>query len=77
MAYNQLYKKQKGEIMIVCDCEEIEYETIKEAVKKHGDNIDTISEQTGAGTVCGCCLEDDCGNVDLPLPQAIKKALQE
>jgi hypothetical protein len=34
-------------------------------------------EETGAGTVCECCLEEDCDKVDLPLPLAIKKALKE
>lgn len=63
--------------MLVCDCNEIEYDSIKEAVKKHGDNIDAIMEETDAGTVCGCCQEEDCDKVELPLPLAIKKALAE
>lgn len=63
--------------MLVCDCNEVEYDVIKEAVKKHGDNLDAIMEETEAGTVCECCLEEDCDKVDLPLPLAIKKALEE
>jgi NAD(P)H-nitrite reductase large subunit len=63
--------------MKVCDCMDIDYENILEAVKKHGDDIDAIQDETEAGTVCECCLEDDCDKVDLPLHSAIKKALSE
>ncbi len=63
--------------MTVCDCMEVEFDIIKEAVKKHGDNMDAIIEETEAGTVCECCLEEDCDKVDLPLPLAIKQALEE
>jgi len=34
-------------------------------------------EETDAGTTCECCLEEDCDKVDLPLSQAIEKALAE
>lgn len=63
--------------MTTCDCMDVDYETILEAVKKHGDDIDAIQDETEAGTVCECCLEDDCDKVDLPLQLAIKKALSE
>ncbi len=63
--------------MLVCDCNEVEYDAVKEAVKKHGGNTEAIMEATDAGTVCECCLEEDCDKVDLPLPLAIKKALEE
>lgn len=63
--------------MLVCDCMDVEYEDIKEAVKKHGDNLEAIMDETDAGTACEACLEDDCDKVDMPLKIAIKKALQE
>ena len=63
--------------MLVCDCNEVEFDAIKEAVKKHGDDIDAIMDETEAGTVCECCLEEDCDKVDLPLKLAIEKALKE
>ena len=63
--------------MLVCECLDIEYDIIKEAVKKHGNNQEAIIEETEAGTICECCLEEDCDKVDLPLPLAIKKALEE
>jgi NAD(P)H-nitrite reductase large subunit len=62
---------------IVCDCMEVEYTDIVEAVKKHGDNLDAIMDETEAGTVCECCLEEDCDKVDIPLKSAIEKTLKE
>jgi bacterioferritin-associated ferredoxin len=56
---------------------DIGYDEIKEAVKKCGTKVEDISEETGAGTACECCLEDDCDKVDLPLQLAIKKAKEE
>jgi len=34
--------------MLVCDCNEVEFDVIKEAVKKHGDNLEAIMEETEA-----------------------------
>jgi len=63
--------------MKVCACMNVRYDVIKKAVDSFGDDIDKISEETEAGTACGCCLSDGCGKVELPLPSAIAKALQE
>lgn len=64
--------------MLVCNCMEVEYEEILDAVKKHGaDDIELIKEESGAGSACECCLEPDCDMVDLPLPLAIEKAKDE
>lgn len=63
--------------MLVCDCNEVDFDMIKEAVKKHGDNVEAIMNETEAGTVCECCLEDECSKVDIALHAAIKKALLE
>jgi len=63
--------------MLVCDCNEVSYEMIKESVKRNGNYLKAIMEETEAGTACECCLEEDCAKVDLPLPLAIKKALEE
>lgn len=63
--------------MLVCSCMEVEYDTILEAVKAHGDDLEAIKDTTDAGTVCECCLEDDCDKVDLTLPAAIAKAKAE
>ncbi len=63
--------------MLVCDCNEVEFDVIKEAVKKHGNNLDAIMDETDAGTTCECCLEEDCDKVELPLPLAVKQALDK
>jgi len=63
--------------MIVCDCVDIEYEDIIKAVKKHGDDLDKIMDETEAGTVCEDCLEETCEKVDIPLKDAIKRAIEE
>jgi len=63
--------------MQVCNCNDVEYDEIKDAVVKHGNDIEAIKEETSAGTACECCLEEDCDMVDLALPLAIKKAMEE
>ncbi len=63
--------------MLVCDCMDVDYSLILAAVKKHGENLEAIQEETEAGTVCECCLEADCDKVDLPLHAAIAKAMTE
>lgn len=64
--------------MQVCNCNDVEYDEILEAVKEFGaDDIEKIKDETSAGTACECCLEDDCDMVDLPLNLAIKKAVEE
>lgn len=63
--------------MLVCDCNEIEYDAIKEAVKKHGNDMDAVMDETEAGTVCECCQDEECDKVELPLPLAIKRAHEE
>ena len=60
--------------MVVCDCEDLTFEDIKEAVKTHGENIEAIIDKTDAGNACECCLEDDCDKVDISLAAAIQKA---
>lgn len=61
--------------MDVCKCLKVSFETIKTAVEQYGSDLDTISEKTGAGSLCHCCLHETCGKVELPLPLAINKAL--
>jgi len=63
--------------MLVCDCEGLDYDEIKEAVKEHGDDLEAIQDATNAGTICGCCADDECDKVDILLKDAIQKAAQE
>ncbi|MDC7243826.1 MAG: (2Fe-2S)-binding protein [Sphaerochaetaceae bacterium] len=63
--------------MKVCRCAYINYESILESVKKYGDDLEAIQEETEAGTICEMCMFDECSKVDISLPDAIKKALDE
>lgn len=63
--------------MIICNCTDLEYDELLELVKKHGNNLEAIQDECDAGTVCESCLEDDCDIVDIPLLQAIDKAVKE
>jgi bacterioferritin-associated ferredoxin len=55
----------------------LDYDEIKEAVKEHGGDLEAIQDATEAGTICGCCAQDECDKVDLLLKDAIAKALEE
>jgi len=63
--------------MLVCDCNDVNYDEIKKAVEEFGTDLETIKDETSAGTACECCLEEDCDRVELPLPLAIKKVQEE
>tara|TARA_B110000046_G_scaffold183057_1_gene218351 strand:+ start:2166 stop:2366 length:201 start_codon:yes stop_codon:yes gene_type:complete len=63
--------------MLVCDCNDVNYQDIKKAVAKLGTELETIKDETSAGTACECCLEEDCDRVELALPLAIEKAKEE
>ena len=63
--------------MTVCSCNDVDYATLLEAIKKVGTDLEAIQDETDAGTSCECCLESDCDIVDLPLMEAIEKAKQE
>lgn len=43
---------------IVCNCMEVTNGMIKEAVEKGASTLEEVQEATGAGTVCGACLDD-------------------
>ena len=63
--------------MLVCDCNDVNYEDIKKAVAELGTELEIIKDETSAGTACECCLEEDCDIVELALPLAIEKAKEE
>ena len=63
---------------IVCACMNIEYGDILKYIKETGNtDLDTVSENTEAGTACECCKSDECDKVELPLPMAIERAIKE
>lgn len=43
---------------IVCSCMSVTRGAIKNAVEAGAVTIEAVQEATGAGTVCGACLDD-------------------
>ena len=43
---------------VVCNCMNVTSGRIKEAVDSGASTLEEVQEATGAGTVCGACLED-------------------
>ena len=43
---------------VVCYCMNITKGAIKEAVDSGSHTLEEVQEATGAGTVCGACLDD-------------------
>ena len=43
---------------IVCNCMSVTNGMIKDAVDSGADTLEEVQEITGAGTVCGACLDD-------------------
>lgn len=43
---------------IVCNCMSVTSGMIKEAVDSGAETLEEVQDATGAGTVCGACLED-------------------
>ena len=43
---------------IVCNCMSVTNGMIKEAVDAGASTLEEVQDATGAGTVCGACLED-------------------
>lgn len=54
---------------IVCTCMSITEEEIKEAYENGAHTLAEIQEATGAGTVCGACVEE--------IEQILEKLSQE
>lgn len=43
---------------VVCNCLNITNGMIKDAVDAGAHTLEDVQEATGAGTVCGACIED-------------------
>ena len=43
---------------IICECMNVSYEDIKNAVKEGAKTLDDIKEATEAGNICGICEDD-------------------
>lgn len=49
---------------IVCNCMNVTNGAIKDAVESGARSLEEVQEITGAGTVCGACLDDVSRLVD-------------
>ncbi len=43
---------------IICNCAQITKEQIEAEIKAGAKTVEEIGEKTGAGTICGVCVED-------------------
>ncbi|MCI7181896.1 MAG: (2Fe-2S)-binding protein [Schaedlerella sp.] len=43
---------------IVCNCLDVTNGMIKDAVENGANTLEEVQEITGAGTVCGACIDD-------------------
>lgn len=43
---------------VVCNCLNVTNGMIKDAIDAGASTLEEVQEATGAGTVCGACLED-------------------
>lgn len=43
---------------VVCNCLNVTIGMIKDAVNNGANSLEEVQEITGAGTVCGSCLDD-------------------
>ncbi len=43
---------------VVCYCQNVTSGMIKEAVEAGAATVEEVQEETGAGTVCGSCIDD-------------------
>lgn len=43
---------------VICPCQGIEIEDIKKAVDAGAETVDDVMEATGAGTICGACIDE-------------------
>ena len=43
---------------IICVCQGIDVGSIIDAINKGAETVDDIMEATGAGTLCGACIDE-------------------
>ena len=43
---------------VVCHCQNIDLKTINEAISTGCKTLEEIQSKTGAGTVCGACVDE-------------------
>lgn len=43
---------------VICTCQNVDVEDIRKAVEAGAKTVDDIMEATGAGTICGACIDE-------------------
>ena len=43
---------------IVCNCMDVTYQQVKDAIDNGASTLEEVQEATGAGTACGGCVDD-------------------
>lgn len=43
---------------VICVCQDIDVDAIRKAVENGAETVDDIMEATGAGTICGACIDE-------------------
>lgn len=43
---------------IICECMSVTTKDIKNAIDKGASTLEEVQEATGAGTVCGVCIDE-------------------
>ncbi len=69
-----------NDIYVVCQCNDIKYKEIWDAIKNGACDLETLMDKTGAGTVCGLCRsikDDPAEKRAIHLDEIIEKAKLE
>lgn len=43
---------------IICNCQDVSFKDIREAMKKGALTVDDVMDMTEAGTICGSCVDE-------------------
>ncbi len=68
------------DIYVVCECNDVHYKEIMDAIKNGACTVEEIMKATGAGTVCGLCRTaagDPGGKRAIHLDEILEKAKLE
>ncbi len=66
-----------SDIYVVCECNDVHYKEIMDAIKSGACSVEEIMKATSAGTACGLCksvANDPAGKRAIHLDEILKKA---
>lgn len=49
---------------VICPCQGIDIDAIRKAIAEGAETVDDVMETTGAGTVCGACIDEIAEVID-------------